>query len=196
VGVEGGVTNVCGVAPEEALALHAFEPDGLVRKFEPLRDRVSPLTRSMDWFITGPLYFRNRLDTPGPPGQYFAGDQLSFVDPFTGTGIRSGLSTGDRPAASPGVIGCSAISTGRRGWAGRATGAMDSVESVSPTHTASVFRMGVKPVGTRRKMPTGEDLWARRTSTNQTTRRYRLDLRSSERLATAYHTITLFCSKN
>ncbi len=95
--VEAGITNVCGVGPEEALTRHGFEPDSLTATFAPLRDRVSSLERSLPWLTTGPLYFRDRLNDPPQPGQYPAGDQVSFVDPFTGSGILSALVSG--PAA-------------------------------------------------------------------------------------------------
>lgn len=91
---EDGLTNVCGLGPEEALARHGFAPDSLLATFAALRERVAPLHRSMDWLVTGPLYFRNRLDAPPAPGHYYAGDQLSFVDPFTGTGMLSALISG------------------------------------------------------------------------------------------------------
>ncbi len=93
--VEGGVTNVCGLGPEEVLSRHGFEPDSLAAGFAPLRARIAPLHRSMDWLVTGPLYFRNRLNVEPEPGHYHAGDQLSFVDPFTGTGMLAALLSGE-----------------------------------------------------------------------------------------------------
>ena len=93
-GVEGGVTNVCGIAPEELLGRHGFEPDSLLAGFPRLRERTAALARSMDWLVTGPLYFRHRLDETPLPGHFHAGDQLSFVDPFTGTGMLAALLSG------------------------------------------------------------------------------------------------------
>lgn len=92
--VESGITNVCGLGPEEVLGECGFEPDSLLAAFEPLRDRLTTLRRSMPWLTTGPLYFREQLTAEPRPGCYYAGDQLSFVDPFTGTGMLSALLTG------------------------------------------------------------------------------------------------------
>ncbi len=93
-GAENGVTNVCGLGPEEVLARHGFQPDSLLTGLEALRDRVTPLERRMPWLVTGPLYFRDRLDLTPEPGHYYAGDQLSFVDPFTGSGMLTALLSG------------------------------------------------------------------------------------------------------
>jgi hypothetical protein len=92
--IEDGLTNVCGIGPEEVLKQSGFEPDTLTANFRPLRDRLGPLTRSMEWLLTGPLYFRDRLTGTAADGHYHAGDQLSFVDPFTGTGILAALLSG------------------------------------------------------------------------------------------------------
>ena len=90
--VENGVTNVCGLAPEALLRERRFEIDELIAGFGPLRERIGPLRRSMDWLMTGPLVFENRFSRPG--ADYLAGDALSFVDPFTGSGIVSAVLTG------------------------------------------------------------------------------------------------------
>ena len=90
--VEGGRTNVCGIGPEDVLGDYGFDPDGLLESFEPLRERVRPLTRVMKWLSAGPLVYRQRWDHKG--AGYPAGDALSFVDPFTGTGILSAMLTG------------------------------------------------------------------------------------------------------
>ena len=92
--VEGGATNICGLGPEETLQQFGFEPDALIARFAPLRERIAPLRRSMDWLVTGPLYFRHRLDAPPEAGRFPAGDQLSFADPFTGTGMLNALLSG------------------------------------------------------------------------------------------------------
>ncbi len=90
--VEGGRTNVCGIGPEDVLSTYGFDPEGLLESFEPLHDRVRALTRTMKWLSAGPLVFRQRWDHKG--AGYPAGDALSFVDPFTGTGILSAMLTG------------------------------------------------------------------------------------------------------
>jgi flavin-dependent dehydrogenase len=92
--IEGGVTNVCGIAPEGLLKSRDFEIDAVSNGFAPLAARLKPLTRRMKWLMTGPLEFRNRLRVPVEEGRYPAGDALSFVDPFTGTGILSAVVTG------------------------------------------------------------------------------------------------------
>ena len=90
--VEGGLTNVCGLGPEEALQAAGFDPDELVSSYEPLRERLAPLHRRMDWLHAGPLVFENRLAQP--EAWYLAGDALSFVDPYTGSGQLTALITG------------------------------------------------------------------------------------------------------
>jgi flavin-dependent dehydrogenase len=90
--VEGGVTNVCGLAPESALTALGFDIDALVDGYAPLRERLTPLERSFDWMHTGPLVFGNRLASV--PTFYPAGDALSFVDPFTGSGLLAAVLTG------------------------------------------------------------------------------------------------------
>lgn len=90
--VENGATNVCGLGPETLLRERGFEIDELIAGFAPLRERIGPLRRSMDWLMTGPLVFENRFTRPGI--DYLAGDALSFVDPFTGSGIVSAVLTG------------------------------------------------------------------------------------------------------
>jgi flavin-dependent dehydrogenase len=88
------VTNVCGLAPERQLLAVNFEIDEFVHGCRPLRDRLAPLTRTMEWMRVGPLVFQNRLVSPTEPYVYPAGDALSFVDPFTGSGILSAVLTG------------------------------------------------------------------------------------------------------
>jgi menaquinone-9 beta-reductase len=86
--VENGVTNVCGLGPESV----GFDIDALVASYAPLRERLSPLRRSFDWLHTGPLVFSNELTSK--PSHYPAGDALSFVDPFTGSGQLAAVLTG------------------------------------------------------------------------------------------------------
>jgi flavin-dependent dehydrogenase len=90
--VEDGVTNVCGLAPEDELRRVGFEIDEFLDRSGPLAERIRPLTRRMPWLTTGPLTFA-RQDGAAQPG-YPAGDALGFVDPFTGSGILNALLTG------------------------------------------------------------------------------------------------------
>ena len=92
--VEGGFTNVCGLGPERILKARDFDIDDLVSSFGPLRERLQSLTRTFKWQVVGPLEFRHRLRTAVPEGHYPAGDALSFVDPFTGSGLLSAVATG------------------------------------------------------------------------------------------------------
>ena len=91
--VEDGVTNVCGVAPESQLREFAFDFDAYTNCLPALRERMKPLTRTFDWLATGPLAFRQRWTAPAGD-QYPAGDALSFIDPFTGSGLLSAVLTG------------------------------------------------------------------------------------------------------
>lgn len=91
--VEDGITNICGLARESTLKAAGFEPDELIERSPELRDRVQPLQRSMNWMFTGPVAFRHRFQEKESTA-YFAGDALSFVDPFTGTGLLSAVLTG------------------------------------------------------------------------------------------------------
>lgn len=93
--VEGGVTNVCGLAPESVMRAHGFDTDSLVASIPALRDRLAPLTRQMDWLHVGPVIFANRFAERPAPGEYYAGDALSFVDPFTGSGMLGALLSGE-----------------------------------------------------------------------------------------------------
>jgi hypothetical protein len=90
--VERAITNVCGLAAEEQLRRCDFDVDGLIRQNGAIRERLSPLTRKWDWIFTGPLEFRNQLAVA--MDAYVAGDALSFVDPFTGSGLLCAILTG------------------------------------------------------------------------------------------------------
>ncbi len=92
--IEGGLTNVCGLATEVALARVAFEFDQLLAIIPSVASRLKPLAREMNWLSTGPLIFTNRLTEELPPQAYYAGDALSFVDPFTGSGMYCAVLTG------------------------------------------------------------------------------------------------------
>ncbi len=58
--VEGGLMNVCGIAPEDKLRTHGFDIDEYLRGSQPLRGRLEVLVRCMEWLITGPLVFPDR----------------------------------------------------------------------------------------------------------------------------------------
>ncbi|HYP05485.1 MAG TPA: FAD-dependent oxidoreductase [Bryobacteraceae bacterium] len=90
--VEAYLTNVCGLAPEEELKAVNFEMDAFIRRDPALRARLAPLTRAWDWIFTGPLEFGQRFESQ--TNTYPAGDALSFVDPFTGSGLLCAVLTG------------------------------------------------------------------------------------------------------
>jgi len=92
--VEGGSTNVCGVASESFLHRYAFDADGVIRAIPMLATRLAPLRRSMDWMYTGPLLYHQPPPKAAAAGVYLAGDALSFTAPFTGSGILSAVLTG------------------------------------------------------------------------------------------------------
>jgi flavin-dependent dehydrogenase len=92
--VEGGFTNICGLAPEDVLRRCDFEIDDLLAAEPVLAERLRPLERRMAWLKTGPLCFARGAGSPGGEGVYPAGDALGFVDPFTGSGILHALLTG------------------------------------------------------------------------------------------------------
>jgi flavin-dependent dehydrogenase len=93
--VEGGRTNVCGLGPEDLLKKWEFDYDSLVNSSEPLRARLEPLRRCFDWISTGPLVFENEFEMPCQAGIYPTGDALSFVDPFTGSGLLCAMVSGE-----------------------------------------------------------------------------------------------------
>jgi flavin-dependent dehydrogenase len=93
--IEAGRTNVCGLAPESFLSRFGFEYDGIVTKCPALSGRLGPLQRVTPWFSTGPLqYGQNFEHLATDTGQYPAGDALSFVDPFTGSGLLAAVRSG------------------------------------------------------------------------------------------------------
>jgi flavin-dependent dehydrogenase len=89
--IEGGRTNVCGLAPEDLLQSCRFEPEALIERCASLKARLAPLSRVTEWFFTGPLIYAQRWEQRDV---YLAGDALSFVDPFTGSGLLCGVRTG------------------------------------------------------------------------------------------------------
>jgi flavin-dependent dehydrogenase len=93
--IENGATNVCGLAPERTLRSFGFYPSDLLQRCAPLCERLRPLTRTMDWLVTGPLVFSERFSQPADQATYRAGDSLGFIDPFTGSGILNAMLTGE-----------------------------------------------------------------------------------------------------
>lgn len=91
--VEGGVTNVCGLAAEPMLRTRGFDYDEVINRNEALRERLAPMRRTAGWLSTGPVVFQPLPEIP-PSESYLAGDALQFVDPFTGTGMTIALWTG------------------------------------------------------------------------------------------------------
>ena len=91
-GIEAGKTNVCGLAPESFLSRFGFEYDGILMHCPALSDRLKPLRRVTSWFSTGPLQYGQGFNATGQA--YPAGDALSFVDPFTGSGLLAAVRSG------------------------------------------------------------------------------------------------------
>ncbi len=89
--VEHGRTNVCGLGPEDFLRRFDFDYDAVIRESPALAERLRPLARSIDWLSTGPLKYAQAF---GQSSAYLAGDALSFVDPFTGSGLLAAVKTG------------------------------------------------------------------------------------------------------
>jgi len=90
--IEAGKTNVCGLAPESFLSRFGFEYDSIVMQCPALADRLRPLQRATQWFSTGPLQYGQAFSNAG--GAYPAGAALSFVDPFTGSGLLAAVRSG------------------------------------------------------------------------------------------------------
>lgn len=90
--VEGGITNVCGLCSESALRKLDFNVDNLISENPALRNRLQPMERLWDWLFVGPLVFTNRFKTK--PNAFYTGDAVSFVDPFTGSGMLAALHSG------------------------------------------------------------------------------------------------------
>jgi hypothetical protein len=93
--IENGATNVCGLAPERSLRSFGFHPGDLLHLCAPLSERLRALTRTMNWLVTGPLVFSERLSQDADEVVYRAGDSLGFTDPFTGSGILNAMLTGE-----------------------------------------------------------------------------------------------------
>ena len=92
--IEGGITNVCGLGPEELLGHYRFDYDSFILRSDALTQRLRPLRRVMNWLTAGPLVFCNHFGDWSNGVIYPAGDALSFIDPFTGSGIVSALISG------------------------------------------------------------------------------------------------------
>ena len=90
--IEGGKTNVCGLAPESFLSTFGFEYDSIPLHSRALADRLKPLRRVMPWISTGPLQYGQRFEQGS--SVYPVGDALSFVDPFTGSGLLAAVRSG------------------------------------------------------------------------------------------------------
>ncbi len=86
--IEGGLTNVCGVAPQAVLRQFGHDFDALIRSYQPLAERIEPLSRAWKWIGAGPLAFTRHRDG------LRCGDALAFIDPFTGSGMLHALYTG------------------------------------------------------------------------------------------------------
>jgi flavin-dependent dehydrogenase len=89
--VQGGVTNVCGLADESMLARIGFQVDRLLGGTPRLRERLALLERRINWLVTGPLCFG---PAAAAPAGLAAGDARCFVDPFTGSGLLAAVRTG------------------------------------------------------------------------------------------------------
>ena len=89
---ENGITNVCGLCSEATLRQLDFSVDALIARVPALASRVAALKRQWDWLFVGPLVFENRLNSS--VDAFYAGDAVSFVDPFTGSGMLAALYSG------------------------------------------------------------------------------------------------------
>jgi menaquinone-9 beta-reductase len=94
--VEGDLTNVCGLAEEEDLKAVGFDMERFVARQPKLAARLKNMERVMEWMFTGPLFYGQTDTVKG----YLCGDALSFVDPFTGSGMLTALLTGKMAAES------------------------------------------------------------------------------------------------
>lgn len=98
--IEGGLTNVCGLGPESLFRQFDFDYDAVVTSAPGLSGRLGPMRRAMNWLSVGPLVFENRFHHHLPADFYPAGDALSFVDPFTGSGLLTAVTTGSLAGAA------------------------------------------------------------------------------------------------
>ncbi len=140
--VEQGVTNVCGLGPEDLLKSFDFDIDAVVHSFAPLGRRLGPLSRTFDWLRVGPLQFRNLVAVQLEAGCYPAGDALSFVDPFTGSGLLSAVTTGQLAG------GCAARGVSTASYLSACAKVIGS-----PFRVSSVLRAAVRSGWAERLMP-------------------------------------------
>ena len=98
--IENNATNVCGLAREDTLTAVRFDIDSFVNNIPYVKDRLTPMTRTTRWLVTGPLIMSTSLRKPGHDLIYPAGDALSFIDPFTGSGMASAILTGSLAGAA------------------------------------------------------------------------------------------------
>jgi hypothetical protein len=92
--IENGITNICGIAPEETLRACEFHLDDFLASWPPLADRVRPLSRMSRWLTVGPLVLGKQWQHLTGRDIYPAGDALGFIDPFTGLGLVTAVGTG------------------------------------------------------------------------------------------------------
>lgn len=92
--IENGITNICGIAPEQVLRACEFHMDDLLTGWPPLTGRVRPLSRMSRWLTVGPLVFGGQWGHSPGRDIYPAGDALGFIDPFTGLGLVTAVGTG------------------------------------------------------------------------------------------------------
>ena len=92
--IENGVTNICGIAPEETLRACGFHLDDFLASWPPLASRVGPLSRMSRWLTVGPLVLGKQWLHSTGRDIYPAGDALGFIDPFTGLGLVTAVGTG------------------------------------------------------------------------------------------------------
>ena len=92
--IEGGFTNICGVAPEHMLHRYGFDFDTLLDRSPALRERIRPMKRQMNWMKAGPIVFESKFGVNQTADTYYVGDALAFTDPFTGAGIAAALESG------------------------------------------------------------------------------------------------------
>ena len=92
--IENGISNICGIAPEETLRAYEFHLDDFLASWQPLAHRIRPLSRNSRWLTVGPLVLGRQWEHATGRGVYPAGDALGFIDPFTGLGLVTAVGTG------------------------------------------------------------------------------------------------------
>ena len=102
--IENGMTNVCGVAPENMLRAE-LQAGRTVRGPAGLRRTGGAAAANRRVAYHRAADISRRASGPAEEGVYPAGDALGFVDPFTGSGILGALITGALagPAAARGL---------------------------------------------------------------------------------------------